>query len=279
MSTPIRLLALPGHGQSAAVLDGKLAKHREIWGDRVEVVAMDQPYSLLMPSICRGEAGVCLDASDKMLQPAFTWWDWSSHWKFQPGEFEGAALHLRRFMERHGPFDAVLGFSQGAAMAVLLLALLEYPELHPIWTAGPSPAGVEWPPAPMKCAILCSAFGPLDPKFQRWFQEQRPLVPTLHLIGKNDIVADPQHSLDTAARFVNPNIVWHDGGHHIPRKPYYANLMLDFLVDSCDRHEWSEDELQDGWITPTESIASSMGEGNPHYPVSPLRLAPFHASL
>lgn len=55
--------------------------------------------------------------------------------------------------------------------------------------------------------------------------------------------------------------------------------MLDFLVDSCDRHEWSDDELQDGWITPAESVASSAGEGNVHYPVSPLRISPSYATL
>ncbi|BGO90560.1 hypothetical protein NBRC10512_005279 [Rhodotorula toruloides] len=259
----IRVLGLPGHAQSAKLLEGKLARHMHIWGDDIELVTMDPAYSLLMPT---------LDSSDftELLNPAFSWWDWSTHYKYKPGEFEGALRHLRQFMEENGPFDAVFSFSQGAAMAVLLLALLENPDLHPAWTAGPSKEGVEWPPAPLKCAVLCSAFGPLDPDFARWFFGRRPIIPTLHVIGKNDVVADPQLSLDTVARFADARVVWHDGGHHIPRKPYYAHLIKEFILSSCEMHDWRVDEEQGGWGTPTESVSSSVGEGNEYFPAMPL---------
>ncbi|BGP31028.1 hypothetical protein JCM10296v2_002792 [Rhodotorula toruloides] len=107
-------------------------------------------------------------------------------------------------------------------MAVLLLALLENPTLSDL----------------------------SNPDFARWFFGRRPLVPTLHVIGKNDVVADPRLSLDTVARFADARVVWHDGGHHIPRKPYYAHRIKEFILSL--------------------SVSSSVGEGNEYFPAMPL---------
>lgn len=170
-----------------------------------------QPYPLVSGSVSHGTTAQATNTESE-LPASFCWWDWSSHRRFKPGEFEGAARHFRRFYEENGPFDVCLGFSQGAAMAVLILALFERPDLHPVWLEGPQQPGVDWPPHPFKCAVLASAFGPGDPDYVAWYKKQRPMTPTLHIIGKNDVVADPQHSLDSAARFANAKIVWHDGG-------------------------------------------------------------------
>lgn len=150
--------------------------------------------------------------SETTVASNFRWWDWTSHRRFKPGELERALLHFRNAWEAEGPFDVIFGFSQGAAFAVLVLALLEDPNLHPIWSR-PSPrADIEWPPRPVRCAVLCSAFGPGDPAYQRWFDAKRPTTPTLHLLGRNDPVLDSVHALDTAARFEHAELHWHTGG-------------------------------------------------------------------
>jgi predicted esterase len=87
---------------------------------------------------------------------------------------------------------AILGFSQGAAAAGILLSLLERPYLHPLWSAPPSPSleGVEWPPRPVKCAVLAAAFGPVPGWGFRGLEEGRPETPVLHLVGRNDVVVN-----------------------------------------------------------------------------------------
>lgn len=40
-------------------------------------------------------------------------------------------------MVKNGPFDGIMGFSQGACMAAVIAALLEKPGLHPAWPAEP----------------------------------------------------------------------------------------------------------------------------------------------
>lgn len=142
----------------------------------------------------------------------FRWWHWSSHYKFKPGELERALAYLRKAWETEGPFDAIFGFSQGAAFAVLVLTLLENPDLHPVWSRPSSRSDVEWPPRPVRCAILCSAFGPLDPAYQPWFEDIRPSTPTLHLLGRNDPVLEGVYALETAARFGHAEVHWHTGG-------------------------------------------------------------------
>ncbi|GAA5861855.1 hypothetical protein JCM8547_008575 [Rhodosporidiobolus lusitaniae] len=274
---PLRVLGLPGYGTNAAHLEGKLRQAKKLWGDEIELVCMEPPHLMSIPTLVDnggpssgGDGYPALPSG--CTQNARRWWRWENHRWFDDGELEAVLVHLREFLEKEGPFDACIGFSQGAATAVLLLALLEHPHLHPLWSAPSKNPNVVWPPEPFKAAVLCSAFGPGDPRYQEWYKgELKPVTPTLHLIGKNDVVANPQHSLDTVARFHKPKVVWHDGGHHIPRKLYYAHMMKDFLLCSAEdgQDEW-EDERRDGWGSPTESIADSIGEGNSFFPAVPL---------
>lgn len=211
----------------------------------------------LVASSKRGTDGTIEDPPGHIS--AFRWWAWDNHYEFEAGELERALYYLREVFETKGPFDAIFGFSQGSAMAVLLLALLEHPDLHPIWARPSDRVDLVWPPPPVHCAVLCSAFGPGDPLYQRWFRDRRVVTPTLHILGRNDPVLDPVHPMDTIKRLKNTEVYWHDGGqslsaptrtrsrlrspelnplsspgHYIPRKPYWAALMRDFMLRHCD---------------------------------------------
>ncbi|BGP54700.1 hypothetical protein JCM8202_003207 [Rhodotorula sphaerocarpa] len=267
---PIRILGLPGHGGSAQQLSGKLSRHLDIWGDDFELVSVD-PVEILLPSThIVGDHADILDSPNS----AFRWWPWSSHWKYKPGELERALRYLRHVFETQGPFDAIFGFSQGSAMSVLLLALLEQPELHPIWARPSKYRDVVWPPQPVRCAILCSAFGPLDPRYQEWFSNERPTTPTLHLIGRNDTVLDPALSLETVDRLENAEVHWHDGGHHIPRKPFWAALTRNFMLRNCGVNLGLTQLSFADLSSPTESLASSEGEMDPFFTSDKLTVLP-----
>ncbi|GAA6012110.1 hypothetical protein JCM8202_003208 [Rhodotorula sphaerocarpa] len=157
---------------------------------------------------------------------AFRWWAWDNHHKFEAGELERALYYLREVFETKGLFNAIFGFSQGSAMAVLVLALLEHPDLHAIWARPSDRPEVVWPPQPVRCAVLCSAFGPGDPIYQRWFRDRRVV-----------------HPLDTIKRLKSTEVHWHDGGHYIPRKTYWAALMRDFMLRHCDVQEAAQNTI------------------------------------
>ena len=92
--------------------------------------------------------------------------------------------YFRMILETKGPFDAILGFSQGAAAARLLLALVDRPELHPEFSRAGEGA---WPPRQFSMAILSSGFLPRDARVASWFEDKLE-VPSLHILGSRDIV-------------------------------------------------------------------------------------------
>ncbi|BGP46998.1 hypothetical protein JCM10450v2_002850 [Rhodotorula kratochvilovae] len=217
---PLRVLGLPGFAENKETLETKLAPMREAFGGEIEVVCMDPTYPL--PS---------RPGQPAPSPPLRCWNRWSSHFLFRAGELEHTLRHVRAFLRAEGPFDALLGFSQGGSIAVLLAALMERPGLHPAWEEdGPVREGVQ-------AVVLLSGYGPGDPEYVRWFDAAdgggKVRVKSLHLIGRNDTTTDPRYSLDTVARFEHAKIVWHDCGHAIPQDPAHAQLIKDFLLSSC----------------------------------------------
>lgn len=109
--------------------------------------------------------------------------------------------------QKQGPFDGLLGFSQGAALLGLLAAL-----------GAPK----------VSFAILISGFRSADPEHARFYDGGIQL-PSAHIIGRaDDIVLGPRsHAL--AASFQAPLIVEHEGGHVVPGSADVRDALLSFL--------------------------------------------------
>jgi predicted esterase len=125
---------------------------------------------------------------------------------------EDALQAVKDEYEKNGPYDGVLGFSQGAAVAALLIS-----------------RGV----VPFKFAILVSGFVPRDPHTTL---REKCDVPTLHVLGQTDEILPPQNSRRLIDYFVNPMVIEHEGGHYVPTTPEtvaaYKELVSRFVVDS-----------------------------------------------
>lgn len=101
--------------------------------------------------------------------------------------FDVTLVYLRELMEKHAPIQGILGFSQGAASAAILAALVENPQLDPVFSAPPKDENTPWPPKPFDFAILSAGFLPLDPKVKAYF-DVKPKTPTLHVLGRADTI-------------------------------------------------------------------------------------------
>jgi predicted esterase len=118
-----------------------------------------------------------------------------------------------------GPFDGVFGFSQGAALAGLLVGLRS--------TDG-KPR--EHTPFAFDFAIMTGGFLASDPSLARLYASTASYdLPSVHIIGRSDSVVPSQHSHMLASKFNKPLILEHDGRHVIAARPEIRQQVASFL--------------------------------------------------
>ncbi|XP_064439575.1 2-(3-amino-3-carboxypropyl)histidine synthase subunit 1 isoform X6 [Mirounga angustirostris] len=113
-----------------------------------------------------------------------------------------------------GPFDGLLGFSQGAALAAVVCALGQ--------------AGDPRFPLP-RFIILVSGFCPRGLGLKERIVQGPLLLPSLHVFGDTDCVIPSQESMQLASRFTGAITLTHSGGHFIPAAAAQRQAYLKFL--------------------------------------------------
>ncbi len=158
-------------------------------------------------------------------------------WNAVPSDAGGNAKHYQGFsdsraaIQEHfrnsGPFDGIFGFSQGAALAGLLVGL----------RAGPDIEASEYP-LEFGFAILVGGFVSNDPTHAATYAARASYaLPSLHFIGRADRIVPAEASRELAARFEKPCIAEHDGGHLIPSAPEARSALRSFLSAATPQHE------------------------------------------
>lgn len=101
-------------------------------------------------------------------------------------------------LKNEGPFDGVVGFSQGACLTAMVASLLEPGRSDSFSAAAAAPGdGVQFPESfypgntgnqpPLKFAIVYSGFKVADPRWGALYDVQRPITtPLLHVLGTLD---------------------------------------------------------------------------------------------
>jgi hypothetical protein len=191
----ISILALHGYHGSARVLRRQIAPLADALPVSIDLTFVDAP------SIARGDFG--------WWHEGFTGWEASRDWVADLA----AGQH----------FDGLLGFSQGAALAGLLLATQE--------AVGEGAAG----PAPLASGfgfgVMIGGFTSQEPEHAALFR-RRLATPSLHVTGTADRIVPMRDSLRLAQRFADPVIITHDGAHVIPSDPRIIGRIVAF----AERH-------------------------------------------
>jgi acetyl esterase/lipase len=121
--------------------------------------------------------------------------------------------------ETQGPFDGILGFSQGAALAGLLVGLRAPVD-------GPSVDR----PLRFDFAILISGFPSNDPELARVYERRDAYdLASLHVVGRSDGIVPIEDSRALAARFASPVLIEHAGGHVVASEPRVTDRVRAFL--------------------------------------------------
>jgi hypothetical protein len=173
---------------------------------------------------------------DEELKPR-AWWlasdlvDGSKHYR----GFEDSLKLLLDTLSKDS-FSGIFGFSQGAAMAGILAALLNRPTLHPLLDSYPSLQ-------PLPFSILVAGFKSTDPKLEHFWTDkvegnvlQCASASYLHqahsncsVLGRADAIVAEDRTAPFVEAFASPRVEWHDGGHHVPSKAAWRSFFASYI--------------------------------------------------
>lgn len=211
---------------------------------------------------------------DKDNPEAYGWWRRKGD--KEPFTYEGMEMGLAKMAEclKHdGPFQGVLGFSQGGAAAGMVASLLE-PGRREAFEAAQSKGGIRYPDSftedsgfieeaihpPLKFAVNYSGFGASTNALYQAFYVPKIQTPILHFLGSVDTVVSEERSLRLVDACVDgrgkegsaPRLVYHPGGHFLPssQKQYVAALVA-FIRETINAdvatatHKDEEERVED----------------------------------
>jgi predicted esterase len=238
-----RILCLHGYSQNGTFFRAKTGSLRKACKSIAEFVYIDAPHAatadFLDIEAIAGDRG----------QP-LSWWNWDDG-EDRPASsrtyqgIEQSLEAIQQCIEQRGPFDGVLGFSQGAALAALLCrratcreAAADTPgsvATHPL-AAHPAPT-----PA-FRFAILISGFVPRDGAFAALFDGSSESsgeathppppsqLPSLHVYGLKDERVPHTACRRLAACFQAASHHPWDGGHAVPCDAPFRNRLKEFIA-------------------------------------------------
>ncbi len=201
----LKILCLHGYRQTAASFYEKLGAFRKLVGRKCVLRLLEAPH--LVPPETN-------EAVEQVEQRG--WWFSRPHGYFKSTDvsdcdqgLEESLKLINTTIQEEGPFDGLMGFSQGAALAAILCLM---PELA-------SKFRFAWLFAPF--ASVCSKHA--------HFYEESTEIPTLFVIGQGDQVVAAERGQALMACFKQGQAVLHDGGHFVPATSKQKAAYLSFL--------------------------------------------------
>ncbi|CAO2657502.1 Nn.00g036280.m01.CDS01 [Neocucurbitaria sp. VM-36] len=269
---PIKLLMLHGYTQSGPLFQAKTGALRKTLSKAfpkgIELVYPTAPIRLTPADEAWLAGTTSTDANGKddasggeeaQQLDAWAWW----RRKDQGGgsyTYDGIEIglgHIASVLKEQGPFDGVVGFSQGGACAAMVASLLEegrraafeaqvpngglrYPESF----EGDAAGGIVHPP--LKFAVSYSGFLAVGENPYRAFYEPKIQTPVLHFLGTQDVVVDEKRSLalvNACAHADEKYVVYHPGGHFLPStQKASVNALIGFIKEVLHDEEAGKKE-------------------------------------
>ncbi|TEA28464.1 hypothetical protein DBR06_SOUSAS2010088 [Sousa chinensis] len=219
-SPRLRVLCLAGFRQSERGFREKTGALRKALRGRAELVCLSGPHPVADAAGPEG-AGPDPGPCPPEEQPRGWWFSKQEADVFSALEeptvcrgLEEALGTVAQALSKLGPFDGILGFSQGAALAALVCALGQ--------------AGDPRFPLP-RFIILVSGFCPRGLGLKEAILQGPLSVPSLHVFGDTDRVIPAQESMQLCSRFAGAIALTHSGGHFIPAAAPQRQAYLQFL--------------------------------------------------
>ncbi|WBW72155.1 serine hydrolase-like [Schizosaccharomyces osmophilus] len=260
-STKLKVLCLHGYGESGNLLSVKMRALREQLVNDVEFYFPTGPIKL---SNDKGQAGYSDEDSEDSFDEASTTWGWwriDEYGDSQTLEPKFSYGHLASYICKHGPFDGIMGFSQGSNLAANLAMFATLPKYQEYFGQKQFRFGIFFSGYYRALAIDGET------------HEIKLKMPTLHFLGKYDNVLSTESSTTLIQICEDSQVLFHPGAHQIPSPNAYVEAAADF-IDFFGRGDWPVVSKKISLIIPTpkpNALASSqyssmnhLGSNNNH---------------
>ncbi|XP_074659693.1 esterase OVCA2-like isoform X2 [Tubulanus polymorphus] len=223
-SEKLKILCLHGYRQNEQTFREKTGAFRKIIKSHAELVYITAPN--VVPSVTSNEQN---HEDSATVNDQRGWWFSTPDDYYRPQDdtdcckgFDDSLKLIEQTIVEHGPFDGVLGFSQGATMASLVCGLHEQ-----------NPESV----FKFNFAVFISGFKSHSKPHDQLYS--KPVsIPTLHVYGDGDTVIPKEMSEDFLRYFVKPQTLTHPGGHFVPasgaQKKVYQNFFNNMMKNKLD---------------------------------------------
>ncbi|PAV90895.1 hypothetical protein WR25_24200 [Diploscapter pachys] len=195
-NSKVRILCFHGYRQSDSFFREKIGSTRKLFKKYADFEFVCAPHKANIETLdgdVNGDKGARGDPC--------AWWFSKPDAQFSSRDvttladgFEQSVQAVLEFIRNNGPFDGLFGFSQGASMVHLLLALKAFGKIE----------------LDVKFAIFSSGFLSLSSVHETLVENFIDL-PSMHIFGKNDNIVHPERSQNLSEKFPNPVIIIHDG--------------------------------------------------------------------
>uniref|UniRef100_UPI003AAEA73F esterase OVCA2 isoform X1 n=1 Tax=Centroberyx gerrardi TaxID=166262 RepID=UPI003AAEA73F len=218
---PLRILCIHGYRQNGSSFREKTGALRKLLKKQVELVYMIAPH-------CVPQA--CSEAQEKESSSGSApggdedsrgWWfsdvqarAFSAQQQCEESlGLDESVTAVREAVKDLGPFDGILGFSQGAALVAMLCSLQEQ-NLEPEFS--------------FRFAVLVAGFRSACEEHQKFYSAPL-LIPSLHVFGLEDRVIPDKMSRELLPTFQDAQVLTHPGGHFVPAASAHRQTYQDFL--------------------------------------------------
>ncbi|CAF9914301.1 MAG: hypothetical protein GOMPHAMPRED_008125 [Gomphillus americanus] len=210
------------HAHQLRTIVKALPEYEFVFPDGPHKVNIDSEWDLTKPEVHLWNELVI----SKSTSGHRAWWYAREGKEKGAGDFVGLNASLDfigSLMQKEGPFHAILGFSQGGCFAGILCALLQRRSIaHPLRSHLP-----EKLPSPL-AGIIFSGFKVRFPQYDEVYAEGIN-IPMIHVMGVEDDDVIVEKSEELASLNTCSEILKHNGGHQIPRKPEDISQITSFF--------------------------------------------------
>ncbi|KAF2467198.1 dihydrofolate reductase [Lindgomyces ingoldianus] len=259
-STPIKVLMLHGFTQSGPLFHAKtraLEKNlQKAFPAGITLHYPTAPIRLAPTDVPFAAASSANGGSAGDAEETDAWAWWRRKGEKEPYTYEGIERgleHIASILKSEGPFDGVVGFSQGGACAAMVASLLE-PGRRQGFEAVYPKGGMRYPESfeadtgyveeaihpPLKFAVSYSGFAARGMDLYKGFYEPKIKTPMLHFLGSLDAIVEEARSLAlaNACESSDGRVVYHPGGHFLPSsQKAYVSVLIGFMKEALHSFE------------------------------------------